>query len=231
MGGPRRGLRGAVTWHGQVRPSACGEPVSDLAPRQQNRCRSNRYGYRLLHSAGSGKVRPPGQAHRYACFGTATTPLRDASTAFSRRLDLPGEWVRSVRFEPDRVVVRVVMRRRRLNCPSARTPPGTGRTVSITTRSGISISECGGLEVHVRLRRLALPGARPARGGRPIHKRLRERGCAVGDEDRQDGDLSADTGQIGPRKCGDADDRFRRSRVAELTSAKATKLRPGDGWC
>ena len=39
------------------------------------------------------------------------------TTAFSRLLRLPGVWVRRVRFEPDRVVVEVALRRRRLVCP------------------------------------------------------------------------------------------------------------------
>ncbi len=39
------------------------------------------------------------------------------TTAFSRLVDLPGVWVRSVGFEPDRVVVVVALRRRRLQCP------------------------------------------------------------------------------------------------------------------
>jgi transposase len=37
--------------------------------------------------------------------------------AFSRLVDLEGIWVRQVRFFPDRVVVRVALRRRRLRCP------------------------------------------------------------------------------------------------------------------
>ena len=37
--------------------------------------------------------------------------------AFSRLLCLPGVWVRSVEFEPDRVLVTVALRRRRLLCP------------------------------------------------------------------------------------------------------------------
>jgi transposase len=37
--------------------------------------------------------------------------------AFSRLLCLPGVWVRSVEFEPGRVVVGVALRRRRLQCP------------------------------------------------------------------------------------------------------------------
>jgi transposase len=39
------------------------------------------------------------------------------TAAFSRLLDLPGVWVRKVRFEPDRVVVWVALRRNRLCCP------------------------------------------------------------------------------------------------------------------
>lgn len=38
-------------------------------------------------------------------------------TAFSRLLCLPGVWVRGVEFEPDRVLVTVALRRRRLACP------------------------------------------------------------------------------------------------------------------
>jgi transposase len=37
--------------------------------------------------------------------------------AFSRLLCLPGVWVRDVCFEPDRVIVTVALRRRRLLCP------------------------------------------------------------------------------------------------------------------
>ena len=39
------------------------------------------------------------------------------TTAFSRLLQLTGVWVRKVRFESDRVIVEVVLRRRRLVCP------------------------------------------------------------------------------------------------------------------
>jgi hypothetical protein len=39
------------------------------------------------------------------------------TAAFSRLLDLPGVWVRKVRFEPDRVIVWVALRRKRLCCP------------------------------------------------------------------------------------------------------------------
>ncbi len=39
------------------------------------------------------------------------------STAFKHLLRLPGVHVRAVAFEPERVVVTVVLRRRRLRCP------------------------------------------------------------------------------------------------------------------
>jgi transposase len=39
------------------------------------------------------------------------------TTALSRLLNLPGVWVRKVRFDPDRVRVEVALRRRRLICP------------------------------------------------------------------------------------------------------------------
>jgi transposase len=39
------------------------------------------------------------------------------TTAFSWLVDLAGVWVRKVRFEPDRVVVEVALKRRRLQCP------------------------------------------------------------------------------------------------------------------
>jgi transposase len=39
------------------------------------------------------------------------------TAAFSRLLDLPGVWVEKVRFEPDRVVVWVALRRKKLVCP------------------------------------------------------------------------------------------------------------------
>ena len=39
------------------------------------------------------------------------------TAAFSRLLDLPGVWVKKVRFEPDRVVVWVALRRKKLVCP------------------------------------------------------------------------------------------------------------------
>lgn len=39
------------------------------------------------------------------------------STAFNRMLEIPGAWVRGVRFTPEAVIVGVALRRRRLCCP------------------------------------------------------------------------------------------------------------------
>ena len=39
------------------------------------------------------------------------------TAAFSRLLRVPGVWVRGVVFEPDRVVVTVASRRKKLECP------------------------------------------------------------------------------------------------------------------
>jgi hypothetical protein len=39
------------------------------------------------------------------------------TAAFSRLLRLKGVWIRSVRFEPGKVVVDVASRRKRLHCP------------------------------------------------------------------------------------------------------------------
>jgi transposase len=78
--------------------------------------------------------------------------------AFSRLLDLPGVWVRKVRFEPRRVVVTVALRRRRLQCPKCpymtwhrenqQHHDSTWRHLDLGTWR---------LEVHARLRRLRCP--------------------------------------------------------------------------
>ena len=39
------------------------------------------------------------------------------TAAFSRLRRLKGVWIRSVRFEPGKVVVDVALRRKRLHCP------------------------------------------------------------------------------------------------------------------
>jgi transposase len=80
------------------------------------------------------------------------------TSAFSRLLALSGVWVRSVSFEPDRVLVTVALRRRRLRCPKC----------SYCTRHRENVQDHDSvwrhldlgrwrLEVHARLRRLRCP--------------------------------------------------------------------------
>ena len=80
------------------------------------------------------------------------------TSAFSRLLDLPGVWVRKVRFEPDRVVVTVALRRRRLHCPkcsyATRHRESKQHHESVWRHLDLGVWR---LEVHARLRRLACP--------------------------------------------------------------------------
>ena len=80
------------------------------------------------------------------------------STAFSRLLCLPGVWVRTVSFEPDRVVVTVALRLVFFGARSAR----TRRRHRESKQHHDSVwrhLDLGGwrLEVHARLRRLRCP--------------------------------------------------------------------------
>jgi transposase len=80
------------------------------------------------------------------------------TTAFSRLLDLPGVWVRKVRFEPDVVVVTVALRGRRLHCPkcsySTRHRENKQHHDSVWRHLDLGRWR---LEVHARLRRLRCP--------------------------------------------------------------------------
>jgi len=80
------------------------------------------------------------------------------TSAFSRLLDLPGVWVRSVSFEPDRVCVSVALRRRRLHCPkcsySTRYRENKQHHDSVWRHLDLGRWR---LEVHARLRRLRCP--------------------------------------------------------------------------
>jgi transposase len=80
------------------------------------------------------------------------------TSAFSRLLDLSGVWVRAVCFEPDRVVVTVALRRRRLGCPkcgySTRRRESRQRHDSVWRHLDLGVWR---LEVHARLRRLRCP--------------------------------------------------------------------------
>ena len=85
------------------------------------------------------------------------------TTAFSRLLNLTGVWVRQVRFEPDRVVVEVALKRRRLVCPlceySTASRKDTRPVDSVWRHLDLGIWR---LEIHCRRRRLWCPqhGAR-----------------------------------------------------------------------
>lgn len=80
------------------------------------------------------------------------------TSAFSRLLDLPGVWVRSVSLEPDRVVVTVALRRRRLHCPkcsySTRNRENRQTHQSVWRHLDLGVWR---LEVHATLRRLRCP--------------------------------------------------------------------------
>jgi len=80
------------------------------------------------------------------------------STAFSRLLCLPGVWVRSVSFEPDRVIVTVALRARLLRCPkcSYSTPYRESRQHHDSVWRHLDLGRWR-LEVHARLRRLRCP--------------------------------------------------------------------------
>ncbi len=80
------------------------------------------------------------------------------TSAFSRLLALPGVWVRSVCFEPGRVVVTVALRRRLLRCPkcsySTRHRENKQHHDSVWRHLDLGVWR---LEVHARLRRLVCP--------------------------------------------------------------------------
>ena len=80
------------------------------------------------------------------------------TTAFSRLLKLKGVWVKKVRFEPDRVVVEVALRRRRLHCPlcgySTRARKDTRTVDSVWRHLDLGTWR---LEIHCRRRRLVCP--------------------------------------------------------------------------
>ena len=80
------------------------------------------------------------------------------TSAFSRLLDLPGVWVRKVRFEPGRVAVTVALRRRRLVCPkcsySTWHRESKQRHDSVWRHLDLGVWR---LEIHARLRRLRCP--------------------------------------------------------------------------
>ena len=80
------------------------------------------------------------------------------SSAFSRLLDLPGVWVRSVVFEPGQVIVTVALCRRRLVCPkcSYSTPNRENEQDHDSSWRHLDLGVWR-LEVRARLRRLVCP--------------------------------------------------------------------------
>jgi len=80
------------------------------------------------------------------------------TTAFSRLVKLEGVWVRKVSFEIDRVIVRVALRRRRLQCPrcefSTRARKDTRPVESVWRHLDLGVWR---LEIHCRRRRLRCP--------------------------------------------------------------------------
>ena len=83
------------------------------------------------------------------------------TTAFSRLLRLgKGVVVKKVRFEPDRVIVEVALRRRRLICPecgySTRARKDTRPESSVWRHLDLGVWR---LEVHCRRRRLWCPAS------------------------------------------------------------------------
>ena len=80
------------------------------------------------------------------------------TAAFSRLLDLSGIWVRKVAFGPERVVVTVVLRRKKLVCPkcsfSTMARENEQDHDSVWRHLDLGVWR---LEVHARLRRLRCP--------------------------------------------------------------------------
>jgi transposase len=107
------------------------------------------------------------------------------TAAFSRLLYLPGVWVKKVRFEPDRVVVTVALRRKKLQCPkcSYSTWHRESRQHHDSVWRHLDLGAWP-LEVHCRLRRLRCPEhgtlveGVPFARYRPVHARLRRSGRA-----------------------------------------------------
>jgi transposase len=96
------------------------------------------------------------------------SPVR-VTTAFSRLLALPGIWVRHVRFEKDRVVVTVALRRRKLRCPECDFETAarydTRPVESIWRHLDLGVWR---LEVRAELRRVECPAHRVRREAVPF---------------------------------------------------------------
>ena len=157
------------------------------------------------------------------------------TTAFSRLLRLPGVWVRKVRFEPDRVVVEVALRRRLLVCPecgySTRARKDKRPVDSVWRHLDLGIWR---LEVRCRRRRLwcSVHGARtesvPVRpAGLGVHTRLRMPGRVAGDAHRQVDDQADAADRLGHGRA-DRQARLRR-RARFRPPGRSLRHRRGRG--
>jgi transposase len=133
------------------------------------------------------------------------------TTAFSRLLDLPGVWVKKVRFEADRVVVTVALRRRKLQCPrcSYSTWHRESRQHHDSVWRHLDLGVWR-LEIRCRLRRLRCPEHGALVEGVPFarYRALFTRDfddlvAWLCDQDRSDRDLPADEDRLGDGRTGD----------------------------
>ena len=138
------------------------------------------------------------------------------NTAFSRLLRFWGVWVGGVRFEPDRVIVRVALRRRRLVCPecSFSTPHRHDVRPVLSDWRHLDLGVWR-LEIRAQLRRLSCPvhgvrteGVPFARAGSDFTRDFER---LVAYLDRQEHDLPAGANQLAHRR---ADHRARQPRRA-----------------
>lgn len=106
------------------------------------------------------------------------------TTAFSWLLRLKGVWIRSIRFEPGKVVVDVALRRKRLLCPlcgySTRARKDTRPEDTVWRHLDLKTWR---LEIHCRRRRLWCAGHGVRAEGvpfpRPGSEFTRDFGCLV----------------------------------------------------
>jgi transposase len=116
---------------------------------------------RSYRPAALGKATRTGPDRRLADVEVPSLEVDDpvrASAAFSRLLRLDGVRVRDVRFEPDRVVVQVALRRRRLICPLCEFSTSHRHDVRPVDSDWRHLDlGVWRLEIRARLRRLVCP--------------------------------------------------------------------------
>ena len=127
------------------------------------------------------------------------------TTAFSRLLRLPGVWVRRVRFEPDRVVVRGRVAPPAAGLPRVRVLDAVSEGQAA---GGLGLAALGSRDLAARgplpPSTAVVPGARGAEpesvpfGVRVgVHTRLRMPRCVAGDADRQVDDQADAADRLG----------------------------------